>query len=71
MQDLSLTVRQREVLEAIRLLGSPTLEELGRHVGMRSSLTVRRHLSNLEAKGLLKPRAKHKHRQIRLADIAA
>jgi SOS-response transcriptional repressor LexA len=63
------TARQLEVLNAIRVLTDengrpPCLVELGAKLGMRSTLSVRRHLSILERKGLLKRRRRGKPRDL-------
>ena len=69
---LFITSRQKEVVRAIRELcasgRNPTLEEVAQRVGMRSTNSVRRHLSNLEAMGIVRPRAYNRHRQIALAE---
>jgi repressor LexA len=54
-----LTRRQREILDFIRGFQesegySPSLEEIGAHFGLSAVSTVHEHLSNLEAKGLLR-----------------
>jgi SOS-response transcriptional repressor LexA len=68
MRDKTLTARQRDVLEAIRKLSangtSPTLAELGDHVGIRSLTAVQRHLDNLENKKFLKARQHYAVRSI-------
>ena len=56
---MTLTKRQKEILDFIEIkiadLGyAPTLEEIGRRFGLRSMATVHKHVSNLEAKGLIK-----------------
>lgn len=56
------TRRQKQVLDYlrshIRRHGyAPTLAELRRHLGLGSLATVHKHLSNLEAKGLIRRRA--------------
>lgn len=67
-----LTERQQEVLRAIRELSSsgraPTQEELGRRIGVRSSLSTRRFLGILERKGFLQPRRPRKPRDIALTE---
>lgn len=59
-----LTRRQREMVDCIdgfiRELGySPTLEEIGRRMGLSSLATVHKHLQNLESKGLIKRNWNH------------
>ena len=54
-----LTKRQRQILEFIKDFQrsegySPSLEEIGAHFGLSAVSTVHEHLSNLEAKGLLR-----------------
>lgn len=61
---VTLTRRQKQLLdylgEHIRRHGyAPTLEETGRHFGLTSLATVHKHLTNLEAKGLIRRRAGH------------
>ena len=61
---MTLTKRQKEILdfieEGIRENGyAPTLEEIGEHFKLRSLATVHKHVSNLEAKGLIKRRWNH------------
>ncbi|MEE8311254.1 MAG: transcriptional repressor LexA [Candidatus Binatia bacterium] len=61
---MTLTKRQKEILdfieEGIRDNGyAPTLEEIGEHFKLRSLATVHKHVSNLEAKGLIKRRWNH------------
>ena len=67
-----LTERQQEVLRAIRELSTqdrvPSLEEIGAFIGVRNSLSTRRHLSILEKKGLLQPRRRGKPRDIHLTE---
>ncbi len=60
----TLTKRQKEILdfieERIALNGyAPTLEEIGEHFGLRSMATVHKHVSNLEAKGLIRRKWNH------------
>ncbi|TFH18872.1 MAG: transcriptional repressor LexA [Myxococcales bacterium] len=61
---MTLTKRQKEILDfieaGIRENGyAPTLEEIGGHFKLRSLATVHKHVSNLEAKGLIKRRWNH------------
>ena len=70
---MTLTKRQKEILdfieEGIRDNGyAPTLEEIGEHFKLRSLATVHKHVSNLEAKGLIKRRWNHS-RAIELVEI--
>jgi repressor LexA len=56
---MSLTKRQFEVLEWIRKFMrekgySPSFQEMGSGLGMRSLATVHKHLFNLERKGYIK-----------------
>jgi len=56
---VNLTRRQRGILEFVREFCeqrgySPSLQEIGRHFGLRSPATVHKHLRNLEAKGALR-----------------
>jgi len=67
-----LTERQQEVLRAIRELSAngraPTQEELGRRIGVSSTLSTRRFLGILEKKGYLQPRQFGKPRDIALTE---
>ena len=59
-----LTKRQKEIFDyveaAIQEKGyAPTLEEIGRRFNLRSLATVHKHVSNLEAKGLIKRKWNH------------
>ena len=59
-----LTRRQREMLDCIerfiRTHGySPTLDEIGRAMGLSSLATVHKHLQNLETKGLIRRNWNH------------
>jgi len=77
-----LTKRQKEILdfieEGIRENGyAPTLEEIGQHFKLRSLATVHKHVSNLEAKGLIRRKWNHsraievvtKRRKARAVDL--
>jgi SOS-response transcriptional repressor LexA len=65
-----ITLRERDVISGIEELSAagrnPTLNELCARVGMRSTATLRHHLANLERKGIVRPRAYNRHRQIAL-----
>ena len=59
-----LTRRQREMLDCIERFiqrngYSPTLEEIGKMMGLSSLATVHKHLQNLEAKGLIRRNWNH------------
>lgn len=59
-----LTKRQRQMLDCIREFideneYSPTLEEIGRMMGLSSPATVHKHLQNLEKKGQIKRNWNH------------
>jgi repressor LexA len=61
---VTLTKRQREILdyieETIKDQGyAPTLEEIGEHFALKSLATVHKHVSNLEAKGLIRRKWNH------------
>lgn len=69
---MALTRRQREVLDVIqefltRNRYSPSLEEIGRALGLSSVATVHKHVSHLVAKGLVK-RSWNQNRSIELVD---
>jgi repressor LexA len=54
-----LTRRQKEILDYLdkhiaRKGYAPTIEEIGEHFGLSSLATVHKHLSNLQAKGLIR-----------------
>jgi repressor LexA len=54
-----LTRRQKEILDFLgrhieRKGYAPTIEEIGEHFGLSSLATVHKHLTNLQAKGLIK-----------------
>lgn len=58
---LDLTVRQRQVLDAIRILQvehhyRPSVRELGGLLGMKSPSSVQMHLEALQRKGVLRRR---------------
>lgn len=61
---MTLTRRQYEVLDFIKDFHQrqgymPTLEEIGAEFGLRSMATVHKHVSNLEAKGLIRRKWNH------------
>lgn len=61
---MTLTKRQKEILdfieEGIAANGyAPTLDEIGERFGLRSLATVHKHVSNLEAKGLIRRKWNH------------
>ena len=69
-----LTRRQRQMLDCIEQFidqngYSPTLEEIGGVMGLRSPATVHKHLQNLEGKGLIKRNWNHS-RSIELTSAA-
>jgi repressor LexA len=56
---MHLTRRQKEILDFLgrhieRKGYAPTIEEIGEHFGLSSLATVHKHLTNLQAKGLIK-----------------
>jgi len=66
------TRRQKELLDYLREYiddhgYAPTLEEIGRHLGLTSLATVHKHLQNLEQKGLIR-RLANRSRALELAD---
>lgn len=67
---MALTRRQREVLEVIRSFlaahgYSPSLQEIGKELGLSSAATVHKHVSHLVAKGFVK-RGWNQNRSIEL-----
>ena len=67
-----LTRRQKQILDFIRehvaAQGyAPTLEEIGRKFELSSPATVHKHLSNIEAKGLIR-RGTNRSRSIELVE---
>ncbi len=67
---MHVTRRQKEILDFLtrhleRRGYAPTIEEIGDHFGLRSLATVHKHLTNLQAKGLIK-RAWNQSRAIEL-----
>ena len=67
---MHLTRRQKEIFDFVgRHIGrkgyAPTIEEIGEHFGLSSLATVHKHLSNLQAKGLIK-RAWNRSRALEL-----
>ncbi len=68
---MALTRRQREVLDVIRSFlaangYSPSLQEIGRELGLSSAATVHKHVSHLVAKGYVR-RGWNQNRSIELA----
>jgi len=79
---MTLTKRQKEILDYIeahiRRRGyAPTLEEIGSHFRLHSVATVHKHVSNLQAKGLMRRKWNRsrsielvpRHRSIRAAEL--
>jgi repressor LexA len=69
---MALTRRQRQVLDVIREFldrngYSPSLEEIGRELGLSSVATVHKHVSHLVQKGFVR-RTWNQNRSIELAD---
>jgi len=65
-----LTLKQQEIVEVIRKAlmrdgQAPTVREIGKSTGLRSSCSVQKHLNQLEAKGVIK-RDPYKYRSIEL-----
>jgi repressor LexA len=61
---MTLTKRQKEILDFIEQCikdhgYAPTLEEIGERFSLRSLATVHKHVSNLEAKGLIRRKWNH------------
>jgi repressor LexA len=59
-----LTKRQKELFDYLddhiaRMGYAPTLEEIGKHFDLSSLATVHKHLTNLEAKGLIRRKLNH------------
>jgi repressor LexA len=70
---MHLTRRQREILafleRHIAKKGyAPTIEEIGAHFGLTSFATVHKHLTNLQAKGVIK-RAVNRSRALELVPV--
>jgi repressor LexA len=68
----TVTRRQREILDFITGFRAahgyaPSMEEIGRAFGLSSPATVHKHLSNLEAKGLIR-RDAHRSRAIEVLE---
>lgn len=69
---VALTRRQRQVLDFIEAFirqhrYSPSLEEIGRGLGLSSLATIHKHLKNLEQKGMIRRHWNHS-RSIQLVD---
>jgi repressor LexA len=70
-----LSTKQHEILEVIRQAlmrdgQAPTVREIGKVTGLRSSCSVQKHLNQLEAKGYIK-RDPYKYRSIELLQDGA
>jgi repressor LexA len=70
-----LSQKQHEIIEVIRKAlmrdgQAPTVREIGKETGLRSSCSVQKHLNQLEAKGFIK-RDPYKYRSIELLQDGA
>lgn len=70
-----LTAKQAEIVEVIRKAlmrdgQAPTVREIGKQTGLRSSCSVQKHLNQLEARGYIK-RDPYKYRSIELTQDGA
>ncbi len=70
-----LTVKQQEIVEVIRRAlmrdgQAPTVREIGKETGLRSSCSVQKHLNQLQEKGYIK-RDPYKYRSIELLQDGA
>ena len=70
-----LTSKQSEIVEVIRKAlmrdgQAPTVREIGKQTGLRSSCSVQKHLNQLEARGVIK-RDPYKYRSIELTQDGA
>jgi repressor LexA len=75
MQQKPLTAKQSEIMDVIRKAlmrdgQAPTVREIGKLTGLRSSCSVQKHLNQLEAKGCIK-RDPYKYRSIELTQDGA
>ena len=66
------TRRQKQVLDFVQTYlrrhgYAPSLEEIGRHLGMASLATVHKHLTRLESRGVIRRRA-HQSRSVEVLD---
>lgn len=66
------TRRQKQVLDFVQTYlrrhgYAPSLEEIGRHLGMTSLATVHKHLTRLESRGVIRRRA-HQSRSVEVLD---
>lgn len=73
--DAKLTAKQAEIVEVIRRAlmrdgQAPTVREIGKQTGLRSSCSVQKHLNQLENKGFIK-RDPYKYRSIELLQDGA
>lgn len=69
------TIKQQEIMEVIRKAlmrdgQAPTVREIGKETGLRSSCSVQKHLNQLEVKGYIK-RDPYKYRSIELLQDGA
>ncbi len=67
---VTLSTKQQEILEVVRRAlmrdgQAPTVREIGKETGLRSSCSVQKHLNQLESKGYIK-RDPYKYRSIEL-----
>lgn len=67
-----MTRRQKQVLDFVQTYlrrhgYAPSLEEIGRHLGMTSLATVHKHLTRLESRGVIRRRA-HQSRSVEVLD---
>src|SRR4028119_1290525 len=70
-----MTTKQVEIVEVIRKAlmrdgQAPTVREIGKETGLRSSCSVQKHLNQLESKGFIK-RDPYKYRSIELLQEGA
>ncbi|HVK02450.1 MAG TPA: transcriptional repressor LexA [Armatimonadaceae bacterium] len=71
----AISQKQRDILEVIRKAlmrdgQAPTVREIGKETGLRSSCSVQKHLNQLESKGFIK-RDPYKYRSIELLQDGA
>lgn len=70
---MSLTPKQKKVLEFVKRYSekhafAPSLQEIGKHLGVSSPATVHQHLATLESKGFLSHK-KSQHRSITIEPL--